>query len=150
MELCATNENQPAPDQFSDQGNAVGTVRTGAPPGSSFLATPFPATLAPHLPDRVKFEKNRLANGTRSHPHGFSPSLRLQSVRRRGLGLFAEFPFTSARTTVVWSRLASSDPVPSSARTGRLCRQTPILRLVLIWSLARVLNARGVPKRMHS
>ena len=51
------------------------------------LATPFPPTLAPHLLGQVKFEKNSLANGTRSRPHGYSPSLWLQSVERSGTRL---------------------------------------------------------------
>ena len=40
---------------------------------SDSLATPFPATLAAHFLGQVKLEKNCLANGTGSHPHGFSP-----------------------------------------------------------------------------
>ena len=56
------------------------------PPRSWSLATPFPPTLAPHLLDQVNFEKNCLANGTRSHPHGFPPFtvIAASPVRRRG------------------------------------------------------------------
>src|SRR5258706_12123948 len=46
----------------------------GGPSHSRLLATPFPPTLAPHLLGQVKLEKNYLANGTCSHPHGVSPS----------------------------------------------------------------------------
>ena len=53
-----------------------------------FLGTPFRPTLAPHLLSQVKFEKNCLANATRSRPRGFSPSLRLQSVERSGPRLY--------------------------------------------------------------
>ena len=40
---------------------------------SDCLATPFPPTLAARFLGQVKLEKNCLANGTASHPHGFSP-----------------------------------------------------------------------------
>jgi hypothetical protein len=40
---------------------------------------PFPPTLAPHLLDQVKLEKNCLANGTCSHPHSLSPFIAASS-----------------------------------------------------------------------
>jgi hypothetical protein len=85
---------------------------------------PFPSTLAPHLLGQLKFEKNCLANGARSHPHGFSLSLRLQSVRRRGPRIVCLVPlyFRAHRCGLV--ALDISNPGPSSARTGRLCQQT--------------------------
>jgi hypothetical protein len=49
----------------------------------------------------MKFEKNCLANGTRSRPHGFSPfAVIAVSITKEGevLGLFSEFPLTSVRT----------------------------------------------------
>jgi hypothetical protein len=61
------------------------------------LGTPLPATPALHFLDQVKLEKNRLANGTRPHPHGFSPDS--SNVPEGGvLALFAEFPLTFPRT----------------------------------------------------
>jgi hypothetical protein len=77
------------------------TVRIGESPHAWALATPFPPTLAPYLLGQMKLEKNCLANGTRSRPHGFSPfTVIAVSITKGGevLGLFSEFPLTSART----------------------------------------------------
>jgi hypothetical protein len=75
MELCTTDEiNQSKAALVSRiNGYLAGCRLDWGPPRSWSLATPFPPTLAPHLLGQVNFEKNCLANGTRSHPHGFPP-----------------------------------------------------------------------------
>ena len=94
------------------------------PPCCWSLPAPFPPTLAPHLLGQVKLEQNCLANGTRSHPHGFPPIA--ASINKRGVPeLFAEFPSRPTRErAALQSRFTSFSPVSRSARTGRLSQQT--------------------------